>query len=177
MGRKCVCKICNKKGTTDLYYCVADEKGKKKYYCSQDEYDAFMINKFSKETLFKYIALEVFQYEEGQIIPPVLIKKINTLNQFYNYEVIHECFITCKDDIQYWTKNKQFKNEYGMVSYVMRIIESRINDVFNKWKHRVKLETKQDSSSIDLLINGIDDVVTNKKDNTGILDFLDEEDM
>lgn len=177
MSRKCICKICNKKGSTDKFYFVYDEKGKKTYFCSQEEYNSFMINKFKKEALLKYITVEVFQYEEGQITPPILVKKINELNQFYDYEVIHECFLICKDDIQYSIKNKRFNNEYGMVSYVMRIIENRINDVFNKWKDQVKQKIKQESSSIDLLINGIDDIAIVRKDNNGILGFLDEGDI
>ena len=137
-----------------------------------------MISERNKRTeLLKYIAIEVLNYEENQIVPPVITKKIKEMNTFYDYEVIHECFIVNKETIQYWIVNKNFDGEYGMASYIMRIIENSINDVYNKWKHTKKTVQKQESSSIDLEI--INEINTNKPktEDNGILSFLGEEDM
>lgn len=177
MARKCTCKICGSKGDTDIFYKVTNEKGVNRYYCNKDEYDQLMLSQEKYICLMKYIAIDVLDYEDGQIVPPVLVRKIRNLNKFYDYEVIHECFKQCNDDIKYWISTKNFDNEFGMSSYIMKIIESNINDIYSKWKHQNKTKQKQDDSSIDLgLINEINDIKINNHDN-GIMNFLDEEDL
>lgn len=76
MARKCTCQICKTKGNTDSFYKVTDDKGKNKYYCSQLEYESYTLEKEKRNNLMKFIAEEVLGYEEGQIVPPVLIKKL-----------------------------------------------------------------------------------------------------
>lgn len=177
MARKCTCQICKNKGTTEAFYKVTDEKGKSKYYCNKEEYDNMISERNKRTELLKYIAIEVLNYEEDQIVPPVITKKIKEMNSFYDYEVIHECFKMNKETIQYWITNKNFDSEYGMASYIMRIIENNINDVYNKWKHSKKTEQKQENNSLDLeMINEINNNHKIERDN-GILDFLDEEDV
>jgi hypothetical protein len=178
MARKVVCKICKSKGDTDTFYKVKDvDKGISKYYCNKEEYDNYIDQKTKRETLLKYIAEDVMDYEEGQIIPPVMLKKIGELYKFYTYDVIQLCFELCKDDIQYWITTKNFTNEYGMVSYIMKIIESNINDTFKKWKYTQKQDIKQVSNNLDLgILNELNVKPTVKKDD-GILDFLDEDDI
>ena len=175
MKRKCVCKICKRKGTTDVFF-GAIEGGKKKYYCNEQEYINYMREKDSKDELFTYIAKDVLQYEEGQILPPILIKKINELHNFYDYEVIHECFVICKDNITYWMTTKSFTSEFGKVSYIMKIIENKINDVYDKWKFKQRQHAQQENYNLDSLINGINESKPSVSSG-GILDFLDEEDV
>jgi hypothetical protein len=177
MARSCTCQICKKKGTSDVFYKVTNDKGQNKYYCSKEEYDGHVYEIKRQKELKEYIAVEILNYEEGQIVPPVMIKKLNELNKFYDCEVIHECFKEKKEDIQYWITTKNFANEYGMVSYVMKIIEGSINDTYTKWKHKKNQEQKKDSNEIDLgIMNETKVNVITKKD-TGILEFLDEEDI
>jgi hypothetical protein len=177
MGRKCICAICKKQGTTDVFFKVVNEKGINKYYCSENEYNQSVENKLKRKELLTFVAEDVLNYEDGQIVPPVMVKKISELNKFYDYEVIRECFNVCKQDIQYWMTAKSFDNEFGMASYIMKIIESNINDIYKRVKFQQEQQKKQINSDVDLLINDID---SNKvKINTGnsILDFLDEEDI
>lgn len=179
MARKCTCKICKTKGDTDTFHKVTDEKGRNSYYCNQEEYENFINEKNKRKSLLEYIALEVLNYDEGQIIHPIMIKKINEIHKFYDYEVIQECFKENKDTIQYWIKEKNFTNEYNMVSYVMKIIEGNINDAYNKWKHMKKQmeKLKQDNVNLDTLneIENNNINIVKKKDS--ILAFLDEGDM
>lgn len=178
MARKCVCHICKAKGNTDIFYKVTDEKGRNKYYCNKEEYDQYMNNRQKRESLIKYIAEEIFEYEEGQIVHPILLKRISELNRFYDYEVIHECFIEQRDQIKYWLDNKNFTTEYGMVCYVMKIIESNINDVYKKWKHKKEVSKKQNAIVIDFnMLNEYDNEQKTPKNNNGILEFLDEGDL
>jgi hypothetical protein len=177
MARSCTCQICKKKGTSDVFYKVTNDKGQNKYYCSKEEYDEHVYEIKRQRELKEYIAVEVLNYDEGQIVPPVMVKKIGELNKFYDCEVIHECFIEKKEDIQYWITAKNFSNEYGMVSYVMKIIEGSINDTYVKWKYKKKQEQSQSGNEIDLgIINELNDSPTRKKGND-ITEFLDEEDI
>lgn len=177
MARKCVCKICKAKGDTDTFYKVI-ESGANKYFCSKEEYDSHVKEKQKRQKLLEYIAIEVLDYEEGQIVNPVMIRKINDLNKFYDLEVILETFKESKETIQYWINNKNFTSEYGMVSYTMKIIEGSINDVHAKWKHLQTVKAKQEVSKVDVgILNDIDTIKTPVKKKEDILSFLDEEDV
>jgi hypothetical protein len=176
--RKCSCQICKSKGDTDTFYKVTDDKGKSKYYCNKEEYDQFINEKSKREELITYIAIEVFNYEEGQIISPIMLKKIKELHSFYPYEVIQQCFIEQKETIQYWIGAKQFTNEYNMVCYVMKIIEGKINDIYAKWKFTRQQELKQENNTLDLnTLNHVQTIKQQNEQNTGILAFLDEGDL
>lgn len=180
MARKCTCQICKSKGMTDVFYKITDDKGKNKYYCSKEEYDAFVLKKEKRYNLLKYIAEEILQLEEGQIVSPSMVKRIEKLNTFYDYEVIHECFRMNEETIHYWKSVKNFGSEYGMVSYIMTIIEGNINDVYAKWKHNQRVKQKQESKSnnADLeILNEIESHEIKENDNGGIMAFLDEEDI
>lgn len=179
MARKVVCKICKTKGESDKFYKVTDEKGRNSYYCSQEEYENLINERLKFKNLMEYVAVEILEYEDGQIVPPSMVKKITKLNEFYDYDVIHECFKVNKETIQYWIKVKDFSSEYGMASYTMKIIEGSINDIYNKWKFKKQQEVKQENTLVDLsYIDQIEDKPTIKTNNdTGILSFLDEEDI
>lgn len=178
MARKVVCKICKTKGDTDTFYKVTDQKGLNKYYCSKEEYDTYKIEQEKRHDLMEYVAIEVLNYEEGQIVPPVMVRKIGELHKFYAYEVIKECFVKQKDDITYWMNAKNFQNEYNMVCYIMKIIEGNINDTYIKWKHQKKQSTKMEyaDSSVDIM-NDIEDVKLTQKKKENLLSFLDEGDL
>lgn len=177
MARKCVCKICKTTGDTDTFFKVR-EGNVNKYYCSKDEYENDLKVKQQRKELMEYIAIDVLAYEEGQIVNPIMIRKINELNKFYDLEVILETFKQSKENIHYWMNNKNFANEFGMVSYIMKIVEGNINDVHSKWKHLKSVKIKQDANNLDVnIINDIEKVKVSKKKKEDILSFLDEEDV
>lgn len=177
MARKCKCKLCKKELTTDTAYRVV-VNGKNNYYCSEDEYDNMIIEKNKKKNLMIYIACEVLQYEDGQIVPPALTKKLSKLNEFYSVEVIHETFRQKRDDIHYWMKNKDFSSEYGMISYIMKIIENNINDVYKVWKYKQQQLQKEKNNNTDVnMLNEVVEMKVNKsKKNSDISAFLDGDD-
>lgn len=179
MARKCTCQICKAIGDTQSFYKVTDEKGKNKYYCNQQEYKHFNLEKEKRNNLMKYVAEEILGYEEGQIVPPVLIKKIGIMNQFYDYEVIQKCFEVNKDSIQFWINNKKFTSEYGMISYILKIIEGNINDIHKQWKYQKQQTITIENTDLDVnIINQIETMVPKVKSvDNGILDFLDDNDL
>lgn len=181
MARKVTCQICKKKGTSDTFFKVTDDKGKNKYYCSREEYEQYINEREKREKLIKFIAKEILELEEGQIVNPILMKKINELHGFYDYDVIYECFKANKDTIKYWLSTKQFSSEYGMFSYVMKIIESNINDVYKQEEMKKWQEEKIKNNDIDVdLFNDMHELtikINNIKNKDDITVFLDEEDL
>jgi hypothetical protein len=177
MARKVTCQICKAKGDTDTFFKVTDEKGKSKYYCSKEEYDHFINEKLKREKLIEFVVLDVFGYEEGQPVNSILFKKIKELNNFYDYEVIYDCFKEHKDTIQYWIKTNGFP-EFNTICYVMKIIEGNINDTYAKWKFKKQQELKMENNSVDLdELNQLDKSDVTITNDSGILAFLDEEDI
>lgn len=180
MARRVVCQICKAEGTNETFFRVQDDNGRNKYYCSQEEYENYIREQEERKRLLEYIALEILEYEDGQIVPPVMVKRINKLHEFYPYEVIHETFSRNKDSIHYWIKVKKFTNEYGMVAYVMAIIEGSINDVYKDWKFKKLQEQKRERNSVDIDFEDVNHIFKqqeNKETNQGILAFLEEDDI
>ncbi|MFS1518606.1 hypothetical protein V1503_19395 [Bacillus sp. SCS-151] len=178
MARKCKCKICRTEGTTDTFYKVTNEKGKNSYFCSEEEYKQSLEEKVKYKELMCFISEQILGYKEGQIVPPVLVKKIMQLKQFYNYEVILKAFELKKDDIHYWIIVKNFNSEYGKVSYIMKIIEGCINDVHDEWVRKKSQHHQQEKHDINSLMNE-DIIIKNRniKNDNSILDFLEEDDL
>src|SRR5690606_1236943 len=178
MARRVTCRICKKKGDTDTFFRVTDDKGKNKYYCSQKEYDNYNKEIENRYNLMKYIAEDILDYQDGQIVPPVLVKRISELRRFYEYEVIKKCFEICKEDIQYWMGAKNFTNEYGMISYIMKIVEGNMNDTYNKWKFQQNQQQRQEVSGVDVeIINEVPTQNITVKADNGVLDFVEEDDL
>lgn len=178
VGRMVKCKICKTKGDSDVFFRVTNEKGVNSYYCNQDEYEHMINEQQKRYDLLKYVAEDILAYEDGQIVPPSMVKKIGQLNEFYDFEVIYETFKQNKETIQYWINTKGFTSEYGMASYVMKIIEGNINDIYKSWKYKKQQEVKQENTFVDVeLIEQMNEVKTVTKSDDGISGFLDEEDM
>ncbi|UWD95645.1 hypothetical protein NX081_11095 [Bacillus velezensis] len=181
MARRCVCQICKANGTVDTFFRVSDDKGKNKYYCTKDEYETYINDKVKRKNLLNYIAKDVLNYREGQVIPPIFLKKIAELNRFYDYEVIQICFEKNQQTIQYWLTNKEFYNEYGMISYIFKIVESNINDVYKEWLHEQNQRMIEKNHHLDIAIvnqTNIVDSTSLKQNNSpkNITEFLDGED-
>ena len=178
MARKVRCKICKNHGDTESFYKVSISDGKNGYYCSKEEYENYQDNIRKQKELKEYVASEILNYDEGQIVPPIMVKKLHDLNKFYDWEVIHETFKVSKENINYWNSVKNFESEFGKISYIMKIIEGNINDVYKSWKYKKQQKLKQENNLVDLeMMNQLDNHNTRKKNDNGILAFLDEEDI
>ena len=55
IGRKCKCRICTNKLTTDVAYCVK-VNGRNQYYCSEEEYTELAKKKEEQVKCFRNIA-------------------------------------------------------------------------------------------------------------------------
>lgn len=206
MARKVKCAHCGKHGRSGEFHGVPKDDSRKRftYYCSEDEYNLHEKEqeekRVAKEVLFiekelkrlekeketkkykdliEFIMSEIYHYEEGMIFPSSLIKRIKKLREFYDYDIIKEAFTVSYDSIMWAMSNREFTNEYNKTSYIMAIVENKINDVYLEVKRKkeqdkkaVQLEDKVDLS----LFNDFADVnnAPSKSKSKDISAFLDD---
>ena len=173
MARKVKCQICKKELTNDKAFKVSNGK-KNLYYCSEEEYMEYKKDSDARKNLMKLIASEVLNYEQAQLLPKVLIKKISELHKHYSYEIILETFNQQEENLKYWMglENK-FNNEYQKVNYMMAIISNNINDVFNLHKTKEKIVEKEYKIENEIVdTNLMNNISKRKRKVTDISEFL-----
>lgn len=133
-----------------------------KYFCSNDHLNEYLhqleleklkridADKFNEVDL--YIAIEILQYELGQITPPNLKRRVKQLHKSYSYEVIKMCFELLKPQLNNILNNKEFEDEQHMVNYIMVVVESNINDAYKIWKRKKEIVDKSKKLEEDLTI-------------------------
>ncbi len=168
MARKVKCQITHEWGTSDTFVKIED-----KYYKSREIYDAEQKRKEAYKTLIDYVCTEFLGYGDGQPFPTSLPKKIKELS-FYDNEVILETFKKCHDEICYWLEHKQFKTEYGKISYIFAIVRDKIADVNSE-----KIRREQQNSHTKEVEIECDDIsgIGTKKRGKDISDFLDDDEF
>ena len=87
-----------------------------------------MVKKISKDDLAEYICTRFLNMKPGQPVPGFVMKKIELFN-YYSPNVVLDTFRQSESDIDYWIENKNFNSDYGKVSYIFAIIDSRIAEV------------------------------------------------
>lgn len=168
MARKCKCAITGETGTTDTFVKIGT-----KYYKNREIYEASQKEKESYKRLIDYICREFLGYGKGQPFPSVLPKKIKELS-FYNNDIILQTFKECSSDIHYWLEQKQFSNEYGMISYLFAIVKSRIAEVAKKEKRLAATKSQQNHHQIEWEdLSGLG----SKKNGKDISRFLNEDEL
>lgn len=183
MARKVKCLKCLKEGTNDTYY-KAVIKGKNRYFCNEFEYMQYLEDeekkiqiKEERNQLITWIVEEFYDYEVGMVFPLTLSKRLNPLFNFYPIPVIKEAF-EANSELLYWAvKNKDFQNEFSKTCYIMHVIDSNINDVYNRYKNEEKKKIREESKSemiIDTSLFEEVNVVTVKNKNKDISRFLEE---
>lgn len=181
------CTVCkNKANNTEMFSIKVGNRNR--YFCSESEYEEHIKVKKSKEELmskfnelYVYVAVEILNYELGQITPPHLRKRIRKLNDNYEFDVIKYCIESLTTYLKKVVANTTFQDDMHMVNYVMVIIENNINDAYKVMKHKKSIEQKQKSHTIDYEI--MNDLIEERKPistkstvSNGIMNFLDEED-
>ena len=165
------------------------------YFCNENEYLLYendlklkenqklleQIEKDKFNELDIYIAVEILGNELGQIVPPLLKRRVKELRKNYEYEVIKLCFEYIKQDLNYFLTNTEFKDEQHKINYIMVVVKNTINDTYKIWKRKKELERTSNniSESLQVDVNEIEQI-SNKKSNkqkNDISAFLSEEDL
>lgn len=175
MGRKCKCCICKNGIEVDEAYVntVVSRTGKltKKRYCSEQEFNTYQHEMNCRKNIFDFMR-ELLGYNEEQILPTIINKKVSEIHNGYTYQEIYETFITCKETLTYWSNLEgKFDKEYQKISYIFAIIINSINEVSKRIKRESKLDIKADSHTIEVdLFDDMPIVNTSKKDISSFLD-------
>lgn len=123
----------------------ANKKQKEK-----DEWDA----------LYQYVRFNVLGYDENQSLSKNMVLRIKGLssNKFmannniadtanYSYDIVLNTFKFCMPDIQKALNNNSFKDENHKFNYILKIVESNLNNVYIRMKNVKK--TKEEANNID----------------------------
>lgn len=127
MSRKVICRICGKQTTNDIAYKVTIN-GKNNYFCTKEEYDTKQKEKESKDKCIRTIG-EILGVK---IVPPVMVKKVNELREFYDYIVIEKTFKECTSIILWALETKDFNSEFVKAKYIISIVVNNIDKVYKK---------------------------------------------
>ena len=109
------------------------------------------------------------------MLPPVMVKKVNELRDFYDYIVIEKTFKESRESIVWSLESKEFNNEFTKAKYITSIVANNIDRVYKKHKKDMedieKLFKKQDEIMVDIVDTDISRAKTN--DRSDISEFLD----
>ena len=170
-GRKIVCQYCKKEGNSLFAYKVS-KNDKNLYYCSEGEYEGYLLQDRARIEIYEFVASELFGYPKNQMVSTYLSRQIKLLkDKGYTYLQILNCIKEKRSTIAYYFENKSdLDTEQRKLQYMMAIIKNTINDtVKNK---EIKIEEPK-ISDIELEVIDMDMKTTpRKRDNNNILDFI-----
>lgn len=115
------------------------------------------------DILYKYFKTAVMGYDNNQSLSSNMVLRLKGLRtgkfientkiedvSNYSFRLILDTIIDNKQAIEYASSNVQFKNETHKFNYILKIIESKLNDSYKKKEEEKRLNEKIDK--IDLKI-------------------------
>lgn len=105
-------------------------------------------------------------------VSDILIKKLKILDD-YNDDVILQTFKKCAGSIDYAFHNKKFINDKNRVSYMMKIVESKIAFI----EREICKKKKIAEAKFDITKNEMEDVQATKQRKRDISKFLGDDDF
>ena len=113
------------------------------------------------DELYEYVRNNVMCYDKNQSLSRNMVLRLKGLanNKFmannntentanYSYKTILNTFKFCMPDIQTGLRNGFFKDENHKFNYILKIVESNLNNVYLKMKNAEKTEEEIDSHDI-----------------------------
>lgn len=149
MARPVKCYITGEQGTNETFIKIG-----KHYYKSQEIYDNDKkereLRKELRDKILKIIIEDFLEFAPGQPFPTQVTKKLSEL-KFYSDDVILKTIEKNYDNIKFFMKNKEFKNDYGRICYIFAIIGNNISDVYKaEMRTQRRLENKKSKDVEDL---------------------------
>ena len=112
--------------------------------------------------LYEYVRKNVMGYDENQSLSKNMVLRLKGLpnNKFmannniddtanYSFQTILNTFKFCMPDIQKGLRNSFFKDENHKFNYILKIVESNLNNVYLKMKNVEKTKQKTETMSMD----------------------------
>lgn len=170
--RKVKCKVCGKESARDVAYKVNNGKVNS-YYCNKEEYDNLIKKKKEKEDCL----LCVQQILKLPLLPPMIKKEINRVNQIFDYIVIQKTFEECESKISRFLESNNDGLNYPKARYIITIVENSIDTIFKKYKYEQeqikKLFETQKNNKIEVDLFSMSNKTTATSKVTDISEFLD----
>lgn len=107
------------------------------------------------DELYQYVKLNIFNYDQDQSLPSNIVLSLKGISTGkavenrkikdrakYPYSIVLLTFKLCKNKIDYAIKTKDFKSEQQKFSYIKKIVESEINNVYTKVKESEEAKAK-----------------------------------
>ena len=108
-----------------------------------------------------YVKKEILKYGDDKKFPKMLALRLKGLHEGkfcannntkphadYSFGLILTTFKYCKFDISKAMNSNIFKDESHMINYIMLLVESNINTVYDKLETKKRIETKIENVEI-----------------------------
>lgn len=108
--------------------------------------------------LYEYVRTNVLHYDSNQALSKAMVLRLKGLitNKFmenskikdtanYSYATILNTFKFCMPDIQNKLQINSFKDEMHKFNYILKVIESNINNVYIRMKNAEKAKEKTET--------------------------------
>ena len=116
--------------------------------------------------LYEYVRTNVLHYDSNQALSKAMVLRLKglTKNKFmenkkikdtanYSYAVILNTFKFCMPDIQNKLSINSFKDEIHKFNYILKIVESNINNVYVRMKNAEKAKSKTETMDMSTATN------------------------
>lgn len=170
MSRSCKCAVTGEIGTTDTFVKIGN-----RYYKSQEVYDKDKENKKYYKELIDYICKEFLGYEDNKKFSTLLPKELKRFSAYDNY-IILETVKRSAEDIRYWIHNHDSVSQDNIVLYIIKVIQSNINDIEAAVQYENRQKKKQNNVTMDVDNFDFSTIGTKAKGND-ISRFLNDDDF
>lgn len=107
------------------------------------------------DDLYNFVKDEIYNYDKSQSLSRYTISKIQELrSNCYSYRCILLTFVDCKDLLVSKIHNTNWNGETHMTNYIVKVIESRLNDTYMK----MKADERQVKDGVKLATNSFVDI-------------------
>lgn len=118
------------------------------------------------DELYNYVKNNVMGYDQNQSLSKMMVLRLKGLlyNKFvennriedtakYSYKVILNTFKACSMDIQRGLSTKSFTDEMHKFNYVLKIVESNINNIYVRMQQAKKVDEKIEIIDMSIINN------------------------
>lgn len=118
------------------------------------------------DELYEYVRSNVLGYDKNQSLSRNMVLRLKGLanNKYiannnikdtanYSFKTILLTFKFCMRDIQKGLANNSFRDETHKFNYIMKIVESNLNDVYMRMKNLEKSKQKTKNVDIDIVVH------------------------
>jgi hypothetical protein len=120
------------------------------------------------DSIYEYVRTYIMGYDQNQSLSKTMVLRLKGLivNKFienydiedtanYPYLVVLNTFKFCKPDIEKALKNNSFQDENHKFNYVIKIVESNLNNVYMRMKNVKKTEEESENHDLSDAVNYI----------------------